>query len=379
MERIYPFLENKTDMMTDYLKEIVEHESPSHDHELLNKLASWISETFITLTGGQTRIIENEGAAHHVIGEWGEGEEQLLILAHFDTVWPKGTIERMPFEIKEGKAMGPGVFDMKGGLIQGLFALHALKELGLSLNKKVVYLFNSDEEIGSPTSRQIIESEARKSDVVFVLEPAVGEQGSLKTFRKGAGRFHIEVTGIPAHAGADPEKGASAVEELAHQIIKLHSLTDFDIGTTINVGKITGGTAYNVVAEKAVADVDLRVRTKEEFDRIIPLIKGLEPKRSGTTVQVSGGVNRPPFERTKAVIELFETARQLAKNYLDIDLTEQGTGGFSDGNLTAPITRTLDGLGAVGDGAHANHEHLIVSEMPKRSALLALLLLTYGR
>lgn len=379
MERIYPFLKRKTEDMTSYLKEIVEHESPSHDHVLLNILAKWIAKTFESLTGGQATIIDNGGAGHHVIGEWGEGNGQLLILAHFDTVWPKGTINDIPFNIKDGKATGPGVFDMKGGLIQGLFALHALKELGLTLNKKVVYLFNSDEEIGSPTSRKLIESEAKKSNVVFVLEPAVGEQGSLKTFRKGAGMFRVEVTGIPAHAGADPEIGASAVGELAHQIIKLHSLTNFNIGTTINVGKIEGGTAFNVIAEKALAEVDLRVNTKEEFDRVIPLIKGLEPKLRETTVEVTGGINRPPFERTKEVEKLFQTSKQLAETYLGIELTEQGTGGFSDGNLTAPITRTLDGLGAVGDGAHANHEHLIVSEMPKRSALLALLLLKYGR
>lgn len=379
MHNIHAFLEGKREEIYDYLKEIVEHESPSHDKALLDELAQWISSTFERLTGGRSTIIENKEQGNHVLGEWGEGEGQILILAHFDTVWPKGTLSKMPFQIKDGIASGPGVYDMKGGLIQGMFALHTLKELGLALNKKVVYLFNSDEEIGSPSSRDVIQKEAEKSDIVFVLEPGAGLEGSIKTFRKGAGIFEVEVTGVPAHAGADPEKGISAVEELAHQILYLHSLTDFNTGTTINVGKIDGGTASNVIAEKATAKVDLRVKTKDEFDRVVPLIKGLKPKLEGTKVSVTGGVNRPPFERTAQVETLFETAKSLASKYLDFELTEQGVGGFSDGNLTAPITPTLDGLGVVGDGAHANHEHVILSDIPKRTALLVMLLLTYGK
>lgn len=379
MNHIYEYLKEQKFHMVDYLKEIVEHESPSYDKVLLDKLANWIASTFKQLTGGNTEIIFNGRHGNHVRGEWGKGSGQILILAHFDTVWPKGTLERMPFKIEEGKAHGPGVFDMKGGLIQGIFALHALKYLKKTLDKKVVFLFNSDEEIGSPSSRDIIEGEASKSDIVFVLEPAITQKGSLKTFRKGAGIFKLSITGVPAHAGADPEAGISAVEELAHQIIYLHSLNDYEKGITVNVGKITGGTASNVIAEKATAEIDLRVNTKEEFDRVIPFIKGLTPQLEGVELSVTGGINRPPFERTEKVEKLFNTAKLLADKYLNFELTEQGTGGFSDGNLTAPIAPTLDGLGAVGGGAHANHEHLIIDDMPIRSALLAMLLLTYGR
>lgn len=378
MHNIYELLEQKQGEMAAYLEEMVQRESPSKDKVLLDQLAAWISKSFEELTGGNATFIQNEAGGNHIRAEWGTGDKQLLIIGHFDTVWPKGTIKTMPFRVEEGKAYGPGVFDMKGGIIQGLFALHALKELKYVLDKRIVFLFNSDEEIGSPRSRKIIEEEAAKSEAAFVLEPAMGRDGNLKTFRKGAGIFDLDITGIPAHSGIDPTKGASALEELAHQIIYLHSLTDLDQGSTINVGKAEGGTAYNVVAEKASAELDLRVLNKEESDRIIPLIKHLKPKLTGTTISVTERMSRPPLERTPQVVDMYHTARAAASKYLNVDLKEQSTGGYSDGNLTALYAPTLDGLGAVGDGAHANHEHLILNEMPKRSALLAILLLEYG-
>lgn len=365
--------------MHQLLQEIVEIESPSYDKELVDKLSEWIARTFEQLTGGKTKTIPNSEYGNHVIGEFGNGNRQLLVLAHFDTVWPKGTLETIPFSIKDGIARGPGIFDMKGGLIQGLFALHALKELGTQLNKKVVCIFDADEEIGNPTSRELIENEAKKSDAVFVLEPAMSPEGSLKTARKGVGIFDIEVTGVPAHSGIDPEKGVSAIEELANQTIYLHSLTNFEKGTTLNVGKVEGGTSSNVIAEKAYAKLDLRVKTKDEFDRIIPLIKQIKTKIKGTEVQIEGGVNRLPLERTAEVEKMFNTAKKLAKEYIGFNLTEKETGGGSDGNLTSPFAPTLDGLGAVGDGAHANHEYLVLEEMPKRSALFAMLLEHYGK
>jgi|HigsolmetaGSP12D_1036236.scaffolds.fasta_scaffold01356_2 glutamate carboxypeptidase len=379
MLEIYNYIENNKSQMYKLLKEIVEHESPSDDKEALDQLALWISEKFEELTGSKAEIIQNKYHGNHVRGEFGSGERQLLVLAHFDTVWPKGTLQKIPYSEKDGVAHGPGIFDMKGGLIQGLFAVHALYKLNKQLNKKIVFLFNSDEEIGSPTSQPLIEEEAKKSDAVFVLEPAISNAGSLKTERKGVGIFNIEVEGIPAHSGIDPEKGRSAIEELAHQIIYLHSLTDFETGTTINVGTINGGSRSNVIAEKAYAELDLRVKKKTEFDRVIPLIENLSPKVEGTTIKVTGGINRMPMEKNEAVEEMFQTAKAFAAEYFDFELTEMETGGGSDGNFTSPFAPTLDGLGAVGDGAHANHEFLILDEMPKRSALFAMLLFTYGK
>lgn len=379
MERYYEFIQQRKDQMYSSLKEIVEHESPSHEKELLDQLTDWISNQFEKLTGGKTRIIQNEHYANHVVGEIGTGDKQLLILAHFDTVWEKGTLGKIPFSIKDGIARGPGIFDMKAGLIQGLYALHALKELGTKLNKKIVCIFDGDEEIGNPSSQQLIENEAQKSEAVFVLEPAMSTEGSLKTSRKGVGIFTIKVTGVPAHSGIDPEKGVSAIEELADVIKYFQSLNDYEKGTTLNVGTVSGGTTSNVVAEEAFGELDLRVKTKEEFDRVIPLIKGVKAKTEGAKVVIEGGINRLPLERTKEVEDMFHTAKDLAKKHLGFELTEKETGGGSDGNLTAPFAPTLDGLGAVGDGAHANHEYVVLEEMPKRTALLAMLLETYGK
>ncbi|MFC3039843.1 M20 family metallopeptidase [Virgibacillus xinjiangensis] len=378
MRDIYHAIKQDEDMMVDYLKEIIEKESPSLDKELVDQVADWVARTFEQLTGGQSTVIENALYGNHVRAEWGEGEEQILVLAHMDTVWPRDTIKKMPFTIQDGIAYGPGVFDMKGGLIQGLFAVKALKDLGIKLQKKVVFLFDADEEIGNPSSKKMIEEEAKKSELVFVLEPGMSEKGSLKTTRKGLGVFHIEVTGKPSHAGMDPAKGVSAIEELAHQTLYLHSQSNLKTGTTFNVGKIEGGSASNVIAEKARAEVDLRVESEEEMNRALPLIRQLKPKLDGVKIQVEGGINRPPLERTDQVADLFATAKQLADEYLGFELTEMASGGASDGNYTAPHAPTLDGLGPVGDGAHANHEQVVLSQMPVRSALFAMLLAECG-
>jgi glutamate carboxypeptidase len=373
------FIDGKKEEMVQLLKEIVERESPSTNKELTDALGSWLAQQFTRLTNGNVTKVENDQYGHHYRAEWGEGDDQLLVLAHFDTVWPEGTLESKPFRIEDGKAYGPGVFDMKGGIVQGLFALHALETLGKKVNKKVVFLFTSDEEIGSPSSQELIEKEAAKSERVFVLEPAMGEEGAIKTSRKGVGIFQLQVEGKPAHSGIDPEKGVSAIGELAHQINYLHGLTDFSVGTTVNVGTVKGGTTSNVIAANAEAEIDLRVKTQSEFDRVIPLIQNLDPASEQTNVEVTGGINRPPLERTEDVQSMFSKARSLASEFLDIDLPEKETGGGSDGNFAAQLAPTLDGLGAVGDGAHANHEHLFVKEMPVRSALFALLLMHYGQ
>ncbi|WP_209123478.1 M20 family metallopeptidase [Alkalihalobacillus sp. BA299] len=375
MNEVVQFIKEKEEEMIEVLRELVEMESPSRDKDLTDQISQKVAGLFEQLTGGQSSIILNQPFGNHIRGEWGEGEKQILLLAHFDTVWPKGTIETMPFTIKDGKAFGPGVFDMKGGLVQGLFALHALNQLARPLLHKVVFLFTSDEEIGSPTSRELIEKEAGYSEYVFVLEPGMTTEGAIKTARKGVGMFQLEIKGKPAHAGVDPEKGRSAIEEMAKQVSYLHSLTDFEKGTTVNVGKMEGGTTSNVVAAKANAEIDLRVKTEKEFARIVPLINSIESFMDGVEVHISGGINRPPLERTEEVVQLYKRAQGLAKKYLDIDLQEKETGGGSDGNFTAPFAPTIDGLGAVGDGAHASHEHLIIAEMTRRSALVAMLLM----
>ncbi|GAB3790381.1 M20 family metallopeptidase [Virgibacillus kimchii] len=379
MKNIYQHLEAQKDEMYTYLEKIVTKESPSHDKELVDELGGWLAKTFEELTGGTTITIPDETYGDHIRGEWGSGEGQILILGHFDTVWPKGTINTMPFKMEDGKVAGPGTFDMKGGIIQGLFALKTLKELNVPMNKRVVFFFDSDEEIGNPSSRELIEKEAEKSDVVFVLEPGMSEEGSLKTSRKGVGIFNVEASGIPAHAGIDPDKGVSAIQELALQTLDIEAMNDFNTGTTFNVGKVMGGTGSNVIPEKASAEVDLRAKTQAEFDKAIETMLNLKPKLEGAQLNVTGGANRAPLERTAEVVSLFKTAKHLAETYIGMELTDKETGGGSDGNLTAPLAPTLDGLGAVGDGAHANHEHLILSEMPKRSALLAMLLATYGK
>jgi glutamate carboxypeptidase len=378
MKNIIGQIERNHEQMIHYLRNIVEHESFSADKERLDSLALWLADAFEELVGGKTEIIEVEDYGNHVRCEWGEGDGQILILAHFDTVWPIGTLKEMPFRIEGDRVSGPGVFDMKGGLIQGLFALKAIREAGIQLNKKVVVFFDSDEEIGNPSSRFYIELEAKKSDCVFVLEPGMTLEGGLKTSRKGVGIYRMEVTGIPSHSGVDPEKGVSAIDELAHQIIKLHGQTDFATGTTINVGKISGGSATNVIAERAVAEIDVRGKTTEELERVHNMLMELEPVKERAKLVMSGDINRMPLERTEQVQEMFRTAKGIAEEHLGVELVEKETGGGSDGNLTAPFAPTLDGLGAVGDGAHANHEHLLLSRMNERCALLAGLIVNYA-
>ena len=313
----------------------------------------------------------------HVRATFGDGPRQLLLLGHFDTVWPVGQIERMPVHETGGRLTGPGVFDMKGGLALAMLAVRALQADG-PLAARVVMLFTSDEERGSRTSRSVVEDEARRSDAVLVLEPSL-PGGAVKTSRKGAGEFTIEIHGVSAHAGIEPEKGASAIDELAHQVLALGALRDVDRGISVNVGQIDGGSRPNVVAEVARAVVDVRVSTAVDRERVESALRSLRPRLDRTTVKVSGGFSRPPLERTDPVVRLYEIARDVAAG-LGHELAEGGTGGGSDGNLTAALgVPTLDGLGAVGAGAHALHEHVLVEEMPWRAALLAGLLARLAR
>jgi glutamate carboxypeptidase len=281
----------------------------------------------------------------------------------------------MPVREEGGRLHGPGTYDMKAGLVQMLFALRALREHGLEPISPVALLINTDEEIGSPESREHIEHLARSASRAFVLEPSFGPAGSLKTARKGAGEFVVTVRGRASHAGIDPGEGVSAILELSHQIQRLFALNDPERGVTVNVGTIDGGLRPNVVAPRAAAMVDVRVRTREDAERVEAAIRRLEPVQEGASIAIEGGFRRPPLERTARNRALWEAARAAAKT-LGIPLEEAAVGGASDGNFTSRYAATLDGLGGVGDGAHAAHEHVLVARLPERAALLATLLCT---
>jgi glutamate carboxypeptidase len=298
-----------------------------------------------------------------------------LLIGHCDTVWPLGTLATMPVEVCDGRLTGPGVFDMKGGLVQGVFALRALHELGWEPPLTPCFFINSDEEIGSGDSTAQILRLARRMQRVFVLEPALGPEGRLKTRRKGSLRFDLRIEGKAAHSGLDPEKGASAILELAHVIRRLYELADREKGVSINIGVIEGGTRRNVIAAEARAELDVRVLTREDAERIDRIVRTLEPVTPGTRITVEGGLDRPPFEATPGNRVLWDQAQQAARE-LGIALGEGTAGGASDGSFTSRIVPTLDGLGPVGDGAHAVHEHVEIDRMPERAALLGLLLMT---
>ncbi|HIN05517.1 MAG TPA: M20 family peptidase [Dehalococcoidia bacterium] len=292
-----------------------------------------------------------------------------------DTVWATDTLQEMPFRMQDGLVSGPGILDMKAGIAILLHALDALKTLGLAPQRRVKMVFNSDEEVGSTTSRALIEEEARKSAHVFVLEPAAGSGGALKIGRKGVGMSQLKVTCRAAHAGNEPEKGISAVEELAHQIIRLHSFTDLEIGTTVNVGVMSGGSVRNQIAPFAEGLVDLRVATMSEADRVTEEILALKPSLPGAVVEITGGMNRLPMEKTPATARLLESARNISEP-LRKELGEAHVGGGSDAQFASAMgVAVLDGLGGVGEGPHAVHEHIIAAELPRRVGLLASLLM----
>jgi len=304
----------------------------------------------------------------------GSRERAQLLLGHYDTVWPLGTLGDMPFEVDGDIVRGPGVYDMKGGVAQALLALDALRTFGLEPPVSPHVFLNSDEEIGSRDSRRYIERLARQMDRVFVLEPSLGPAGQLKTGRKAIGRFTVSVQGTAAHAGLDPGAGASAILELSHVIQSLFAMNDLERGITVNVGTIDGGLRPNVVAPRSEAVVDVRVATQADADQTERGILALRPAVPGTSLTIEGGFGRPAMERTPANRRLWALACRCGDE-LGMELDEALAGGGSDGNFTSQFTATLDGLGAVGDGAHAGHEHLRISQTLERAALLALLLM----
>ena len=362
-------------LLLDDLEELVGFESPSGDRIALEALKGVLIDRLRMLSASVTTEHANASNGHIVARFKGPAQRcPALVVGHYDTVWPYGTLDRMPYRVDDGRAFGPGIFDMKAGLAMFLRVMELVDRVGLEFPRPVWALFTCDEEIGSPTSRSLIEDLARESAYVLVLEPALAN-GGLKTSRKGVGRFHLEVAGRAAHAGVAPSDGRSAVVELAHQILQLQALEDLAAGTTINVGVVKGGTTPNVVPAAASAEIDVRVASKAEEARIESALHSLGPITSDTRLTVSGNFNRPPMERTPAIASLFEQAQRIGRE-LGLELTEGSTGGGSDGNFTAAMgIPTLDGLGARGGGAHADNEHVVIDSLPERAALLAALLL----
>ncbi len=364
--------------MITRLSELVRLESPSRDKPSLDIVAALLARRLVEV-GAAVEVIPNPEGGNHLIGRFpGPADERPgLVLAHFDTVWPLGTLERMPFRLDDhGRAHGPGVFDMKASLVIFLAVMEQLRNHGRVLPRPIWALFTSDEELGSPTSRSLIEQLAADSAYALVLEPALAD-GGLKTSRKGVGRFHLDVEGKAAHAGVAPQQGRNAIVELAHQVLKLEELQDIAAGTTINVGVIRGGTTTNVVPAHASAEIDVRVSTRAEETRIESAFGTLSPRNPANRLTLGGSFNRPPMERTAANSAAFEKAQHLAKaGGLGFELTEGSSGGGSDGNFTSALgIPTLDGLGPRGAGAHADDEHILIDSLPERAALIHLLLL----
>jgi len=357
--------------MVTCTRELVERESPTHNKLACDELCSYLAVEFERVGGHVTVHREGVTGDHLEVDFKGpEGHRPVLLLGHLDTVYDVGTLSSMPWREENGRIHGPGVFDMKGGIAQMMFALAAIQEVCDELPRPVKVLLVSDEEAGSNSSRAITESVARQCSAVLVCEPS-GPGGALKTARKGVGAFTIKVTGQAAHSGLDFEKGQSAILELAHQILAISQMTDLERGTTLNVGIIRGGTRTNVVPAEAVAEVDLRIAHKADGAVMERKVRRLRPVNRKCKLEIEGGINRPPLERTKQVVALFERARKIAGE-LGFTLNEVAVGGGSDGNFTAGIgVPTLDGLGAVGEGAHAPHESTVAAELPRRAALLA--------
>lgn len=354
----------------DGIRRWVEIETPTEAPGQVNKLATMVAEGYRDLPATIERVAGHSGCGDHILARssWGQDAPGILVLSHLDTVHPLGFIQRLPFRIEGDRAFGPGIYDMKGG---AYLAYHAFAQLCATPERSplgVTQLYVSDEEIGSPTSRALIEEEGRRAKYVLVTEPA-RDGGKIVTGRKGVGRFEIFVKGLPAHAGTRPEDGRSAIRELANIIQTLEAMNDVKRGVTVNVGVVRGGTRPNVIAEEAYAEVDLRVPSFADGDDLVAKILSLKSRTEGVSVKVVGGLNRPPYEKGNAGAALYEHARTLAAE-IGFDLVDTSTGGGSDGNFTAPHTATLDGLGVDGQGAHTHYEQLYISSIEPRARLL---------
>ena len=354
----------------DGIRRWVEIETPTEAPAQVNKLADLVASGYRDLPATVERIAGHSGCGDHLVARssWGQGVPGILVLSHLDTVHPMGFIERLPFRIEGDSAFGPGIYDMKGG---AYLAYHAFRQVCADPAHSplgVTQLYVSDEEIGSPTSRALIEQEGRKAKYVLVTEPA-RDGGKIVTGRKGVARFEVFIKGVPSHAGTRPEDGRSAIRELGNVIQTLEAMNDLKRGVTVNVGVVRGGTKPNVIAEEAYAEVDMRVPTIADSEELVPKILNLKSRTEGVSVRVVGELNRPPYEKGNAGAALYEHAKTLAAE-IGFELVDTATGGGSDGNFTAPHTATLDGLGVDGKGAHTHYEQMYISSIEPRARLL---------
>src|SRR5690242_4219261 len=364
--------------MLRVLRRFVTSESPSLEKAAADRCCSVVAKEW-RKSGAHVERISQKHHGDHLRITFAPDKSrlagQLFVLGHYDTVYSTGTWKEMPFRVSGGKAYGPGVFDMKAGIVQALFALRALQRAKLQLRKQIVFLWTSDEEIGSESSRKLIETEAGRSDAVFVLEPSFGPRGLVKTARKGVGEAELLVQGRASHAGLAPEEGINAVHELAAQLTRIEKWNNTRRGISINADIVEGGTRTNVIAERARAVLDLRALRIPDMRSVERRLQALRPVHKGARLKITGGFDRPPLER-KMCAALFARAKSLAKQ-MNLSLGECTAGGGSDGNFTGALgIPTLDGFGAVGDGAHSDHEYVLIHAMPARAALLAALLAT---
>jgi glutamate carboxypeptidase len=348
----------------------IEIESPTTVPEAVNRMVDHVERAYRDTGATLERIPGRNGFADHLIARssWGAANRTILVLSHLDTVHPIGFIQRLPFKVEGDIAYGPGIYDMKGGAFLAFHAFREMARLGTGGTLPVTQLFVSDEEVGSPTSREIIEREAHNAKYVLVTEPA-REGGKIVTARKGTARFQVRITGQAAHSGSRHQDGRSAIRELARQILAIEAFTDYRRDITTNVGIISGGTRANVVPEEALAEVDMRVASPAQADEMVARMLNLKPHEEGVSVTVTGGMNRPPYEKDGRIAELFNHARKLAEA-IGYKLEDLKTGGGSDGNFTAAIAPTLDGLGVDGKGGHTSHEQIYISSIAPRSELL---------
>jgi glutamate carboxypeptidase len=357
--------------MLERISQLVRVESPTEDWAAVNRCVSLV-EGWIKASGGKSQRRKQKSAGDLLVGRFGpqSRSKPLMLLGHLDTVWPMGTLKKMPFRLAQGRAWGPGVLDMKAGVVMALSALRILEEAG-QLTRPVVFLLNSDEETGSQHSRALTESLAKKCEAVFVLEPAQAPNAAYKTARKGVGNYRLQVQGVPAHSGVDFSQGHSAILELGRQIERASAFTDPARGITVNAGVMGGGTRSNVVPAEAWAEFDVRIARLRDVERLDRRFRSLRPVDRHCRVEVTGSLNRPPMERTPGTVNLFRRAATMA-NGLGFQLQEAATGGGSDGNFTSALgIPTLDGMGAVGEGAHADRESILLDALVPRTALLA--------
>ena len=368
------YFNDRRDAIVSTIRDLVEIESPSDNKPAVDRIAEAVAEKFSRL-GGEIRFHRAKDFGSHLqVNFGGKSAKPVLLLGHYDTVYPLGTLATMPCRVEHNRLTGPGVLDMKSGIALMFHALAALQDWHKQdgeLPRPVTVLLVSDEEIGSDSSRAITEALAKKSAAVLVFEPSYGFHGAVKTARKGVGEYLVKVTGKASHAGLDFQKGVNAIRELARQIEKISAFTELKKGLTVNVGVVSGGSRTNVVPAEASAQVDVRIARQKDAAGIDKKIRTLRPFNRKCKIEVTGGINRPPMERTAGVAALYAQAAAIARE-LGWKLGEAAVGGGSDGNFTAGLgIPTLDGLGGVGDGAHATHEHILISELPRRAALIA--------